>query len=150
MLVVAIMLGCALYSIGYMTDPQFLIPSVPAQCLYHRKVLEEDKFPSMASYNILYVAVTMAFLGSAYLTRIILLFQGASEALRKFLRIWPSEISKRVLAKLRHQRSANSRTFIPKASCTVLYTVAMSLYCLMKAAADFYTSTLWEARDRKY
>lgn len=77
--VMAVMLGVALGSTGYFSNP-YLDAAFPAWCLFHPSLIRAPVYSpdgpgTVASpYNAVYVAVTAAFLVVSYLTRILQLF----------------------------------------------------------------------------
>ena len=151
MIIVAAMLSLTLFSTGW-TMGVFVPYALPAQCLYHSSIMkavvtsiDEDNETIGGLFNSVYVAASLIFIGLSYVTRMILLFPSASEALRAAIRTRPSRIAKRFLGRLSHQRSRSSEHW-SKVLWNMVYISTLSVYCIMKAGADLYTSTLWEVR----
>lgn len=150
--VTIVMLGAALGSTGFLTNSNSLKANFPAWCLYHPRLADI----SIHSYNIVYITVAMCILGASFLTRVVQLFQRASDKLRDALRTGPSNALKGFLTRLkdcsdRSSSRGSSSSVIGSLSAKgtrifwlVMHILFISIYCLLKAAADLYGSMLWE------
>ena len=143
--VTAGMLGCALASTGSL-GAYYFTPDYPAWCLFHRKLLmtasdEELSGPAPAwYYNTYYVALVLLFLFVSYGARVIQLFPFGLDKLLRNSRTRLRTLMQSRLLKYKESASGNSfGTY-----WALVYTLTLSMYCILKAAADIYSSMLWE------
>ena len=136
------MVSCALGSTGYGAPASF-----PAYCLLHPPTmtqgLEEAPAYGHVQYNAAYIAIALAFLMVSYLTRIIQLFPKATDTVRTTFRTRPSNALKRCLSQSRDRVSCPFGRW-DKTWSIVVHQSLLSIYCLLKVAADLYGSVLWE------
>ena len=137
MTAVAVLLSCALYSIGW---TQSVLPTVPARCLYQQNGIP---YSGGLPYNNVYFAITIVFLSISYLTRITQLFPSATKAIRKVFRTQPSRLLKSLLARFQSFRIRSSASYRQYFWASI-YVSGLSIYLLLKVTADFYSSELWE------
>ena len=144
MIVIATALGCAISSTGWSmqdADADFL----PALCLYHPsriRDVSDDPSPT-GQYDGSYIAICLTFLGISYLSRIILLYPTTSKWMRKTFRKRPSSVIQHILVQL-ETKKLRAYFLSEKMLLHGICTMVLSVYCLLKAAADFYSSILWE------
>ena len=146
MTVVAAMLSCAMISTGWVGSND-LPASLPAQCLYHPSAIIEVTSGEISwnnlEYDKVYVALSMGLLGTSYVSRMIQMFPRISILLWRTFRIRPSKALQNYLRSLRRRRgnrnNQTSRMFLG-----AWYIFVMSIYCILEAAGDFYSSVLWE------
>ena len=147
MAVMAGMLSCAVGSTGYLGGDNFFSYDYPAWCLFHHKLMRkyhptidiDDNRPLY--YNKVYVVLVLLFLFVSYCSRIIQLFpsSGLDES-RKSGYVWLSTLARDWLLKCKNRALGDSYR-----NCWALvYTLTMTIYCIFKAAADLYSSMLWE------
>ena len=145
MIIVAVMLSLSLFSTGWSLNFPF---ALPAQCLYHPSLMKAIIMPEGKSliFDRVCFSVSLAFICLSYVTRIVLLFPSTSEPLRVMFRTRPGRVARLGLGKLSHQNSSSSAsrsTFL----WNPIYISSLSVYCMLKAGSDLYTSTLWEVRS---
>ena len=151
MAVMAGMLSCALATTGFLGDSDFS-DDYPAWCLFHREFLKTATGELFAGtydgvgdawhdyYNSAYVALVLLFLFVSYGVRVIQLFPSILDKIRKNVRGWLSDFAQRRLLEYNNKALGNKfRTYWAS-----VYTLALATYCILKAAADLYSSMLWE------
>ena len=147
MAVTAGMLSCAVISTGYLGSGDFSF-DYPAWCLFHPTLLRtatnddpnRDGSDWSGYYNSVYVAVVLLLLSVSYGARIIQLFPSILDKIRQNVRARLSDFAQSRL--LEYKNKALGNTF-----CTFwasVYMLALATYCILKAAADLYSSMLWE------
>ena len=147
MAVTAGMLSCAVISTGYLGGGNFSY-DYPAWCLFHptllRTATNDDPYRDGSDwtgyYNSVYVAVVLLLLSVSYGTRIIQLFPSILDKIRQNVRAWLSDFAQSRLLEYKNKALGNTfRTF-----WAFVYTLALATYCILKAAADLYSSVFWE------
>ena len=145
MAITAGMLGCALASTGSLGAGNFT-PDYPAWCLFHGKLLmtaSDKDIPGPAParyYNTYYVALVLLFLFVSYSARVIQLYPFGLDKLLRNSRTRLSTFMQNLLLKYKERASGNSfGTY-----WALVYTLTLAVYCILKAAADLYSSMLWE------
>ena len=145
MAITAGMLGCALASTGSLGAYKFT-PDYPAWCLFHRKLLKtaSDKDSSGAAlawhYDAYYVAIVLLFLFVSYSSRVIQLYPSG---LNKLLLNGRTRLSTLMQSRLlKYKERASGKPF--GTYWALVYTLTLAMYCIFKAAADLYSSMLWE------
>ncbi len=148
MAVTAGMLSCALASTGYLGGGLFSA-DYPAWCLFHRKLLETATGYEIdynvgdawtGYYNIDYVALALLFLFVSYGARVIQLFPSSLDKLLRNGHAWLSMSARNWLLKFKER--ALGKSF--RSYWALVYTLILAIYCILKAAADLYSSMLWE------
>ena len=91
--VLAIMLGCALGSTGYLTGydgTSTVEATFPAWCLYHREAMNKyiQELGGTVSFNYDYLVIILGYLIVSYVSRFLKLFQGAPEPLLATFLFW--------------------------------------------------------------
>lgn len=87
MCILAIMLGCTLWSTGYLNGENSISgveATFPAWCLYHREAMHKygQERGGTDSFSSAYVLVVLLYLGLSYLSRLLGLFPDVSETLQ--------------------------------------------------------------------
>ena len=95
--VLAIMLGCALWSTGYLNgqDPGSVVEvNFPARCLYHRETMHKysKEHGGAGSFSHAYVFIVLLYLSLSYLLRLLSLFPGVPEPLLAVVLLWSDVI----------------------------------------------------------
>lgn len=145
MVVTAGMLSSALASTGYLGDTSFTY-DYPAWCLFHPnllgKAIDQDNFKGNYKpyYNSSYVAFVLIFLLVSYCARIIQLFPSGLDKRRKN---GHARLSTFAQARLRNYKNRALGNLFGYYWASV-YTLTMAICCIFKAAADLYSSMLWE------
>ena len=149
MAVVAGMLSCAVASTGYLGDED-LTYDYPAWCLFHRTLMQSandtdpydggDDYKESQYYNKDYVVLVLIFLFVSYCVRIVQLFPRGSKESRKSGRDRLSDFAQKRLLKYKNSASGDSY----RDYWALVYILSMAIYCILKAAADLYSSMLWE------
>ena len=127
-------------------DVNFFSISYPAWCLFHRKFLRTATGKDVSDdvytgyYNTVYVVLVLLFLFVSYCARITQLFPSGLDKLRKDGHAWLSTFAQSRL--LNYKKKALGNLF-PN-YWALVYTLTMAIYCISKAAADLYSSMLWE------
>ena len=148
MAVTAGMLSCALISTGYLGGGSFTL-NYPAWCLFHPNLMRtatnnispyRDGDNWTGFYNAGYVAVLLLLLSVSYGARVIQLFPSILDKIRQNTRARVSTFARgRLLAyKIRALGS------IFRIYWASVYILSLAMYCIFKAAADLYSSMLWE------
>ena len=165
--VLATMLGCALWSTGYLNGQIFGVKATfPAWCLYHREAMNRyiREVGSTVSFNHGNVVIASLYLGFSYFSRVFKLFQGAPEPLLAAFLLCSDLIPWRILRnKVRDK--AIRRTFDGIGANTthrsvenpgpsqwrrsqifwiLLYRVILSVGYVGQAVKDLYRSVIWE------
>ncbi|KAK0507020.1 hypothetical protein JMJ35_010478 [Cladonia borealis] len=147
MAVTAGMLSCAVISTGYLGGGNFSY-DYPAWCLFHptllRTATNDDPYRDGSDwtgyYNSVYVAVVLLLLSVSYGTRMIQLFPSILDKIRQNVRAWLRDFAQSRLLEYKNKALGNTfRTF-----WAFVYTLALATYCILKAAADLYSSMFWE------
>lgn len=147
MAVMAGMLSCAVASTGFLGDDNFSY-DYPAWCLFHRTLMGTAKGGVDGNnddwtdryYNRDYVVLVLLFLFVSYCARIVQLFPARLDELRDIGNDWLREFAQRWWLKYKNRAlGVPSRNY-----WALVYTLAMAIYCIFKAAADLYSSMLWE------
>ena len=139
------MLTCALASTGYLGDMDFSY-DYPAWCLFHPGLLrttyggEPTGEPWSGYYNTIYVVLAIIFLYVSYVARVIQLFPSGLDKMR---RKGHEGLGNFARGRLLDYKTRASGSSLPTYWASV-YTFALAIYCIFKAAADLYSSMLWE------
>lgn len=139
MSIIEVMLGVALGTKGY----QLGAPSMPAWCLYHTDLMVAyhligpDGTNSSNSYDWLYMAILLGYLTTSYTSRALRLFPSLSDKGPTGLRNHLENGFRRRLRSLRERALRDSSL-----SWVLFHNSFLSLYCLLKAVAEMYTSLL--------
>lgn len=139
MAITAVMLATSLGSTGFIdasTNPSF-----PALCLFRPKDFKSSV--ENGSYDGWYIGVTLSFLVITYSTRIIQLFPGTTDILDDYFRVRPRGKIQRRLDAVRN-RANRSSSDVSKVQWAILFRFLCSLWCLVEAMADLWSSLLWE------
>ena len=146
MAVMAGMLGCALGSTGYLGNYNFTY-DYPALCLFNPDVLrlagDQDNYGANEgynNYNSAYVTLVLLLLFVSYCARVVQLFPSGLAERRKSCHDWLSKFMRTRL--LKYKKRALGKVF--RNYWALVYTLTMAFYCIFKAAADLYSSMLWE------
>ena len=167
--VLAVMLGLALGSTGYLNGQLFggVEATFPAWCLYHREAMNRYReLGGTDSFNYAYVLIVLLYLGFSYLSRIFKLFRGAPEALlAAFLfcsdlipwRLWRKKVREKAIRRTFDEirenttpeiRSIENRVFSqlkrPQTFWILLYRAMLSVAHVGQAVKDLYRSVIWE------
>jgi len=139
--ITALMLATALGSTGFIradTNPSF-----PALCLFRPDGFDGYKSQTNGSYDGWYIGITLGFLMISYLTRVIQLFPGTTDILHKWFRVWPRNKFQTRLDSVSNcvNRSSSDLFKFPWA---ILHRFLRSLWCILEAMADMWSSLLWE------
>ena len=140
MAVIVGMLSCALATTGYLGNNDYSF-DYPAWCLFHKRLLtstnSDDESPY---YNTDYVVLTLLFLCVSYGARVIQLFPSGLDELNKNGRALLSKFAQDRLVALKTRALGSfCRTYWAS-----VYILTLAFYCIFKAAADLYSSMLWE------
>ncbi len=147
MAVTAGMLSCAVISTGYLGGPNFSF-DYPAWCLFHPTLMRtatndsthRDGSNWSGYYNTVYVAIVLLLLSVSYGARVIQLFPSILDKIRQNGRARLSDFAQGRLQKYKNRALGNKfRTYWAS-----VYTLTLAIYCILKAAADLYSSMLWE------
>ena len=133
MAVIVGMLSCALATTGYLGDEDYTY-DYPAWCLFHRQFLGPY-------YNTDYVVLTLLFLCVSYGARVIQLFP--SSGLDTIREKSHDRLSRFAQDRLLKYKTRALESFFRTYWASV-YTLTLAVYCIFKAAADLYSSMLWE------
>lgn len=110
---------------------------VPSWCFYH-------EVGRIAHYhNTGLTTIVLFFLGFSYLSKVLQLFNTTQQRAHKYLRTRPSEIFRAGLGSIRH-RAIQLLAKSSKIFWAIINEIPLSIYCILKAAADLYGSLLWE------
>ena len=165
--ILATMLGCALWSTGYLINSNVDI-TFPAWCLYHREIMHEywKEHGVTGSFSHAYVLIVLLYLGLSYLSRLLSLFQGVSKPFRAGLRHWPDVISwgtwrekvrdkaiRRTFNGTRENATSGNRSVENPGSSQwrrsqilwiLLYRASLSVSYVGQVVKDLYRSVIWE------
>ncbi len=136
MAITAVMLATSLGSTGFIDST--MDPSFPALCLFRPK-----DFQSKGSYDGWYIGVTSGFLVISYLTRIMQLFPGTTDIVNDYFRVRPRVMFQTRLDAVRNRANRSSSDLF-KIQWAILYSLIGSLWCLIEAMAELWSSLLWE------
>ena len=169
--VLATMLGCALWSTGYLIDSYVEI-TFPAWCLYHREAMHKYwRERGTGSFSHAYVFIVLLYLGLSYLSRLLSLI-GVSESLRTGLRhspdvvfwgTWRGKVRDRAIRRTfngtrENITSGNRSVENPGPSqwrgsqilWILLYRALLSVVYVGQAVKDLYRSVIWEVGSFDY
>lgn len=152
MVVIAGLLGCALWSTGYLNDFDSSVDlTFPAWCLYHSDTRREQ-FGEI-NYNVPYIAIALTFLGFSYVSRILHILKFGKGFLL-------SQARSKVLApiciitkQLRNKISMCSKTMVRDKAIgaqgarifwILSWRMIWSISLVVQAVSDFYMSVAWE------
>ena len=143
MVVNAVILAVSIESTGWQ------IPNlgIPARCLYGPSSMwQHGGMQSIPVYNSLYTAITTTFLAFSYLTRTIQLCPYQSKIRRYSIMFvtFPIAFSDRLRRSTRERVLQSSKTLL--FVHWLVYRLLVTVYCVLKAVFDLYSSMLWEVR----
>ena len=153
--VIATMLGCALWSTGYLNgdtdaagDYEIEI-NFPAWCLYHREAMYEYcNQRGGGAFNPTYVVVVLLYLGFSYLTRLLALCPEISDTtLARVSLLEQCNVLGRLRKRVRDKaREANQSTKSQRILIfwILIYRAILSIVCLGQAVSNLYGSVIWE------
>ena len=166
--VLAAMLGCALWSTGYLLDFSIVEIAFPAWCLYHREIMHKylTERGDTGSFSNVYVSIVLLYLVLSYLSRLLSLWQGISTALRAGFHHWPDAISwgtwrekardraiRRKFNGTRENTNSGNRSIENSGPSQprgfqilliLLYRAFLSVGYVGQAVKDLYQSVIWE------
>ena len=143
------MLSCAVISTGYLGSGDFSV-DYPAWCLFHptllRTATNSNYYPYREGsqwsgyYNTVYVALVLLLLSVSYGARVIQLFPSIWDKIRQNSYARLSGFARGRLLVYKNRALGNMfRTYWAS-----VYTLTLTIYCILKAATDLYSSMLWE------
>ena len=169
--VIAIMLGYALQSIGYLNGEDYT-PRIEvtflAQCLYHLGAINKyfQELGGTSSFNDKYILIILLYLGLSYLSRLFKLFQGAPEPLLAAYyfwgdltvqKIWRKKVRDKAIRRTFDEIGENTTPKIKTIKSRVfnhlrrsrtfqilLYRAILSFAYIGQAISDLYRLIIWE------
>ena len=145
--VVLVLLATALGPTGYIS--QFATSPVPAKCLYSptaytditRAVGYQFSPDALQAYNKPLIVLSLAFLVSSYVTRVIRMFHTASTRAQDWLRHFPGRQFRKLYARFTKETGFISH---------VLRGFLTITYVILRACFDIHGSMIWEVSIRIY
>jgi membrane-associated HD superfamily phosphohydrolase len=141
-----IMLICVMGPVGYLTSSGNIPESFPAWCLYQPTIAWQAGPNLVKEYNWLYMMLAIGFLLFSYFTRVAALFSDDDRWYGRY-NIPHEKLSGSLNSELRSLESViSAKRGFRKFTVLTRLKLIRSIYALILAGSDLYSSKIWEVR----